>query len=425
MLKIIKIAAVTFLVMGLAAGSAVSKGTSKDASKSAPEGVRFPSPEGLAMAGYQGWFNTPGDGADQGWRHYQRGGRFEPGSCVIDMCPDVSEYEKTYETPFRLADGTVARVFSSADASTTDLHFRWMRDYGIDGVYMQRFVVSLRTQKSVDNTDKILFNALQAAEKYDRAICLMYDLSSMKPEETAVVIKDWERLVGKGLVSQKNNHYLHCNGRPLVALWGVGFSDDKRAYSLADCEKLIDYFRGQGCSVLLGLPARWRTLRVDAVKDPALHALILKADVVQPWLVGRFNNDNYARFQPELVQDAEWCRAHDKIYMPVIWPGFSWYNLHNGVDVTSDAVPRLGGEFFWKQVDGALQAGAKCFYYAMFDEMNEGTALFKCTDDVPVGRSPFVTMHGLPSDHYLWLAGQAARMMRGEIPLTDKIPPRN
>ena len=407
------------LLLLIGTGQADAKTSAKEKNTT----IHFPSPEGLAMAGYQGWFNTPNDGAELGWKHYQKSQRFEPDYCTIDFWPDVSEYAKTCETPFKLADGTSARVFSSHDASTTDLHFRWMRDYGIDGVYMQRFVATLRSQKSIDNLDYILFNALAAAEKYGRAICLMYDLSGMKPEEVQSVMADWKRLCSKGIVSQKNNYYLHCNGRPLVGIWGVGFSDAGRAYSLSDSEKLIDFFIAQGCSVLLGLPARWRTLTGDAVSDPALHALIAKADVVHPWLVGRFNNESYPRFQAEIAKDVAWCRQNGKFYMPVIWPGFSWYNLKNGT-APSDAIPRLGGTFFWNQAEGALRAGATSFYYAMFDEMDEGTAIFKCTNDVPVGPSPFVTYHGLPSDHYLWLAGQAARMLRGEIPLTKEIPSR-
>lgn len=135
--------------------------------------VRFKSIRNLVMAGYQGWFNTPEDGAGLGWKHFEKEKEFKPGKCTIDLWPDVSEYEKTYETAFKLPDETPAKVFSSYDASTTDLHFKWMKQYGIDGVFMQRFVVSIRNQKGKDNYNKILNNAVLSAEKYDRAICLI------------------------------------------------------------------------------------------------------------------------------------------------------------------------------------------------------------------------------------------------------------
>ena len=54
--------------------------------------------KGLVMAGYQGWFNAPDDGANRQWHHYTGPDGFRPGSCTIDFWPDVSEYEKTYET---------------------------------------------------------------------------------------------------------------------------------------------------------------------------------------------------------------------------------------------------------------------------------------------------------------------------------------
>ena len=54
-------------------------------------------------------------------------------------------------------------------------------------------------------------------------------------------------------------------------------------------------------------------------------------------------------------------------------------------------------------------------YVAMFDEVDEATAIFKCTNDPPTGDgAKFITYEGLPSDHYLKLAGRAGRLLRGE-----------
>jgi hypothetical protein len=63
-------------------------------------------------------------------------------------------------------------------------------------------------------------------------------------------------------------------------------------------------------------------------------------------------------------------------------------------------------------------------YQSMFDEIDEGTAIFKCTNDPPVGLSRFVDYEGLPTDTYLWLVGQGGRMLRGEISLSDTLPVR-
>ncbi len=55
-----------------------------------------------------------------------------------------------------------------------------------------------------------------------------------------------------------------------------------------------------------------------------------------------------------------------------------------------DAIPRNKGNFLWKQLAGAIESGANMIYVAMFDEIDEGTAIFKCAHEVPVGPSKFV-----------------------------------
>lgn len=375
--------------------------------------VRFKSIRNLVMAGYQGWFNTPEDGAGLGWKHFEKEKEFKLGKCTIDLWPDVSEYEKTYETAFKLPDETPAKVFSSYDASTTDLHFKWMKQYGIDGVFMQRFVVSIRNQKGKDNYNKILNNAVLSAEKYDRAICLMYDLSGMEAGEEDILIRDWKELCEKyKLVSRNNNHYVYHHGKPLVAVWGIGFND-RRKYGYEQVKKIIDFLKSEGCSILVGVPTHWRTLTIDAVSDTRLLELVKQADIVHPWLVGRFDNNTYEPYRKSIEEDIKWCKANGKDYMPVLFPGFSWHNMKK--DAPQNMIPRLGGRFFWKQVKGAVDAGAESLYLAMFDEIDEGTAFFKCTNTPPVGESSFITYEGEAPDHYLWLAGEAAKYLRGEL----------
>ena len=375
--------------------------------------VRFKSIRNLVMAGYQGWFNTPEDGAGLGWKHFEKEKEFKPGKCTIDLWPDVSEYDKTYETAFKLPDETPAKVFSSYDASTTDLHFKWMKQYGIDGVFMHRFVVSIRNQKGKDNYNKILNNAVLSAEKYDRAICLMYDLSGMEAGEEDILIRDWKELCEKyKLVSRNNNHYVYHHGKPLVAVWGIGFND-RRKYGYEQVKKIIDFLKSEGCSILVGVPTHWRTLTIDAVSDTRLLELVKQADIVHPWLVGRFDNNTYEPYRKSIEEDIKWCKANGKDYMPVLFPGFSWHNMKK--DAPQNMIPRLGGRFFWKQVKGAVDAGAESLYLAMFDEIDEGTAFFKCTNTPPVGESSFITYEGEAPDHYLWLAGEAAKYLRGEL----------
>ena len=88
-----------------------------------------------------------------------------------------------------------------------------------------------------------------------------------------------------------------------------------------------------------------------------------------------------------------------------------------------DKIPRKGGEFLWEQARMQLNYGAKMLYVAMFDEVDEGTAIFKCTNNPPVGESNFMTYEGLPSDHYLWLSGIINKQIEnGRLP--QELPKR-
>ena len=65
---------------------------------------RYPTYKGLVMCGYQGWHNTPTDGSERGWTHLGKRGVFQPGSCNIDLWPDVSDYKMTYKTDLGYRD---------------------------------------------------------------------------------------------------------------------------------------------------------------------------------------------------------------------------------------------------------------------------------------------------------------------------------
>lgn len=376
---------------------------------------------GLVMAGYQGWFDTPSDGAERGWYHFSKRGRFEPGYCTIDMWPDMTEYDMQYETAFQYEDGSFAKIFSSHDESTVRLHFKWMKDYGIDGVFMQRFVGEVKRESGRNHFNKVLTSASKAAVEYDRTIAVMYDLSGMRSEDTDVLIEDWKKLKDEYGFTKRSAYanYLFNDGKPLVAVWGVGFNDNRR-YNLEDIKKIINFLKsdeGGNCSVLLGVPTYWREQGNDCIKDENMHQVIQMADVVHPWFVGRFNEDRYDNFKPLIGKDKTWCDEHNLKYMPVVFPGFSWKNMN---PESHSAIDRNHGQFFWKQLSGAVAEGAEMIYIAMFDEIDEGTAIFKIARKVPVGESTFVPLDDdIPSDHYLWLTGQAAQMMKAKtaVPL--------
>ncbi len=408
------------------------------AQKHNSDNILFPSYHNLVMSGYQGWFRAEGDPANQGWGHYGLRREFDPENLSIDLWPDVSEYPVTYPTAFLHDDGSVARVFSSVDKSTVDVHFRWMKEYGIDGVFMQRFFGAARNQQSRRVPDMVLRNAFDASQVHERAIAVMYDLSGLQPgrDDCNTIIEDWKHLVDNMKVTSygEKQTYLHHNNKPLVAIWGIGFPD--RPYNIRDIalEKLIDFLKNDpiygGCAVMLGVPTYFRNLDSDCISDPYLHEIIRMADIVMPWMVGRFTLNLYGevnRYADQIKNDIAWCAENGIDYAPLVYPGFSWYNLSKiefeGKNQLNQ-IPRHKGNFYWTLMREAINGGATMLYVAMFDEIDEATAIFKCTNNPPVNAT-FTDFEGMPHDHYLWLTGKAASFLRSQTTVPQNIPARN
>jgi hypothetical protein len=380
---------------------------------------------GKVMAGYQGWFNCEGDGAGLGWVHWSRSKKkpMGPNTARVDLWPDVSEYapEELFTTEFKLADGSLAKVFSSHNQATVLRHFEWMRIYGIDGAFVQRFAHGLKSELGRHHKDVVLANCREGANRSGRAYAVMYDLSGLEAGEVSCVIDDWKLLRDQMHIGH-DPAYLHHRGKPLVTVWGVGSKDN--SYTLAECHALIEFLKSDGCSVMLGVPTGWRELRRDAISDPALHSTLKLADVISPWTPGRYHDPEEATLHGEKYwqPDGEWCREQSIDYLPVVFPGFSWHNMKP--EAALNQIPRLKGEFLWSQFVAAKTAGAQMIYVAMFDEVDEATAIFKCTNNLPTGPTQFLDYEGLPSDHYLWLTGQGASLLRGKLPLQAKLPAR-
>lgn len=408
---------------------------------------------GKIMCGYQGWFNAPGDGADLGWVHWGGSGKFEPGYCTVDWWPDMSEYgaDEKFPSGFQYPNGSTAFVFSSYNRKTVLRHFSWMADYGIDGIFLQRFIGGTSPGTKRDHKDQVMLNCREGANKYKRAWAMMYDLSSdyTTTEIKQKVIDDWKYLVDTYQVTQDPTDaaYLHHNGKPVVAVWGLGF---ERVYEGEGTRDAIDFLKNDlvygGCTVMIGVDNEWRERMVT---DPFLADIVDMADIISPWAVGRYGSLNTGELETfvatRTIPDQVWCNANGKDYLPVVFPGFSWYNLKHVGDpgVQFDARPRLGGTFLWRQFYKNIHdAGATMIYQAMFDEVDEGTAIFKVTSNPPVSEEPTsysnpflptgnaqhppydISDADLPSDHYLWLVGQGTKMLRGEIRLNETMPTR-
>jgi hypothetical protein len=379
--------------------------------------------EGRVLCGYQGWFAAKGDGAELGWKHWRVPDRQAPqGSRIaVDMLPDVSELssKERFASDLVGADGRPIELFSSQQPATVSRHFQWMEEYGIDGAFVQRFAVNLRHPQGLAKITRVLRSCRDGALRHGRVYAVMYDLTGMEAGTINAVTEDWRHLRDRMKIGD-DAAALRVAGKPLVAVWGIGFQD--RDYSLEECRAVIAALKADGCAVMCGVPTGWRTLDRDAVRDPLLHEIVGMCDVVCPWTVGRYQSPEQALCHAERdwKADIAWCGERGIAFLPVAFPGFSWHNLKGG---KLDQIPRLGGRFFWSQAVGARQAGANSLYIAMFDEVDEGTAIFKCVDPpTPQLAQRFVGMEGLPSDHYLRLTGEIGRLLRGERPVSDEPP---
>lgn len=401
-------------------------------SSSTPSAPKHATLERRVMVGYQGWFRAPGDGTDLGWSHYQnpRTRTLAPGQVGIDYWPDTSELTpaEKFATPLKHADGSTAFLFSSHHPLTVDRHFKWMRDYGIDGAFVQRFPTTFlgpdaRSQRQLRATDDILNYARAGAERHGRSFVVMFDLSGLRAGAMERVKADWRHLVDD-LKIRASPAYQHHRGKPLVAVWGIGFNDG-RAYTLDECGALLDFLKNDpvygGNTVMLGIPSFWREQRRDTTSDPALHALLAKADVLSPWTPGRYRD--LAGIEKHAAEawrpDRAWCAERGIDYLPVVFPGFSWRNLKDA----DGGIDRLEGRFLWAQYRTLVNDGCTMIYQAMFDEVDEGTQIFKVTSNPPV-ETKLLTYAPLPADHYLWLVGTAADHLRHGRPLPEGIPVR-
>ena len=377
------------------------------------------------MFGYQGWFGCPGDGSPlDNWQHWFGGAAASRATVRVDMWPDVAELSESERcnTPLTLPGGQTAQLYSAYNPQTVDRHFAWLQDYDLPGVFLQRFTSRLDDRSVLGFRDGVARNVRAAAEAHGRVFAIMYDITG-HPRETVVdaVKRDWAYMVDTLRITE-SPRYLQHHGRPVLAIWGLGFRD--RAPTPEQAAELLEFFKNNPepryrVTLVGGIPARWRTLSRDSQADEAWARVYRAFDILSPWTVGRFRDEEgIDRFyREEVARDLQETKRLGLEYMPVVFPGFSWHNMNPTADF--NPIPRRGGRFYWHQVEQALQAGATMMYGAMFDEVDEGTAMFKLAptrDSVPAG-VPIVTLDAdgeqLPSDWYLQLAGRTQRRLAG------------
>lgn len=391
---------------------------------------------GKVMCGYQGWFRCAGDSSKLGWIHWSRDPqKITPASLTFELWPDMSEYPKAERFPagdFTYPDGRKADLFSSENSQTVQRHFEWMRDYNIDGAWLQHFVVDLPGGPVSDryaSRYRVLQNVRAAANHTGRVWALSYDIAGA---ETAsiykILISDWKRMVDEGIT--RDPSYLHDGGKPVVQVWGFYYKNSSNRMTAELANLLIAFFHQPGkyqAYFVGGGDWNWRQN-----PDPEWHAFMPKMDAYVPWNIGNYSVDGVGVKSASTgywQDDLRACKEMHILWIPSLYPGFGWDNMF-GYPPGKSAIARRGGDFLWEQfyrlatlarADGNdRKQGA---YIGMFDEVDEGTAIFKVTSSPPT-QAHFQTYEGLPSDWYLRLVDQGIKMLHGERPLSPSIPIR-
>ncbi|NDP20490.1 MAG: T9SS type A sorting domain-containing protein [Paludibacter sp.] len=396
---------------------------------------------GKSVAGYQAWFvaGTP----TSGWTHwnYKTNGAPGKGTMSFEVCPDISEYPDDVLKPTNFApmgNGNPLKLFSSSSQSVIDVHFKWMKDYGIDGAAVQRFIGNIGSA-IINSPSSTISKIKQAAQTNERIFYICYDTSSSGMDATwdEVIKMDWVYNVEQNNNLTTSPAYAKVGNKPVVQLWGLGFKGGKNPGTAAETIALIEFFKARGCYVIGGTPRGWRTGTSDSKgvtqsstvpgdnEDflPVYHAL----NMISPWMPGRIKNNTDADnlLASTMTPDKTYCDGRNIQYMPVNFPGFAWSQWKDG-DV--NWAPRNAGEFMWRQATNIKKLGVQNMYFAMFDEYDEGTAIMKNATDwsmIPTDQY-FLTSSAdglwLSSDFQLRVAGAAVEMLKGNRAVTTNVP---
>jgi hypothetical protein len=383
------------------------------------------------MAGYQGWFRTPGDrGGNKGWAHLFNSSVPSPAKLGFDTWPDMSELTsgEKYAVPgFTYPDGSQAYLYSAQNPKTVLRHFQWMKTYGIDGVWLSEFCGHFPgggQERDSTAVLTIMENVRRAATATGRTWAFMWDMSGFSarmPKDAVynIIVNQWKKMVDDGVTS--DSRYMHHNGKPVLLIWG--FFPGRPASQPDYMNPVIDFLLAPGkyqATLVGGVDNNWR-----AKGTPEFQAMLMRMQGLQPWSVGRRTKDPITGYAvqntSEWAGDIEKCKANNVVFMPVFNSG-----THiAGPPPTPPAgpsVPRRTGNYLWEQFVAASKTGTiNSVFVAMFDEINEGTQIMKIENKPPT-QAPFLTYDGATSDYYLRLVGVGAKMLKAHTPITPVIP---
>src|SRR5262249_19398827 len=155
-----------------------------------------------------------------------------------------------------------------------------------------------------------------------RVFAVEYDLTGMPPGGLYDrLTRDWKWLVDEMKITE-DPRYLRHNSRPVLAVWGF-FSD---RFEAALAHRIIDFFKNDRkyrVTLVGGCQWTWR-----GEKAPGWARAFRRFDVISPWNVGNATRERGRLLAAtgHWAQDLAEARRAGMLFLPVIYPGFSWDN---------------------------------------------------------------------------------------------------
>jgi hypothetical protein len=381
------------------------------------------------MAGYQGWFRTPGDvSGNTSWAHWFNGTPSQSEE-AFDSWPDLTGMPSGAQDTvpgFKFPNGNAATLYSGQSATAVLTHFQWMQTAGIDGVWVSEFESHLPGGSSASDYPNVLNtlnNIRAAATSTGRTWAFFYDTSGQSTTTLASGIEtQWENMVNTGYTSDPR--YLHMNGLPVVMLFGFFPNDTNHNLGNPTVgQPLINFFKsGKYAAYVVGSGAwNWTT------GNSAFQDMLFTLNAYIPWNVGhtmKASDGNIVSNDTTWATDYATFKSHNVKYIPLVNPG----TCAAGPPLTNCAAPRRNGYYLWEQFVDASNVGVgdiNSVFVAMYDEVNEGTAIMPITNTPPAQTPPFLTSPGDPGNWYeeLVVSGEGYLKNSKAVPTSIPITP--
>jgi hypothetical protein len=158
-----------------------------------------------------------------------------------------------------------------------------------------RFMESIHLANNRKWKTMVLRNVKAAAETTGRVFAVSYNIAGKTLDCNALhdLKADWKRLVDEEKITQ-SDRYIHHNGRPVLRIYGIGFTTVPASDCPVMMQNLIRWFQGYPDSggnvaptkyqayVVGGVPSHWNELSGDS-RTPAVWKDVYESlDAIHP-----------------------------------------------------------------------------------------------------------------------------------------------